>query len=356
MSCYTAVSMLRVDGSYGEGGGQVLRTSLALAAVLGREVEVFNIRAHRPKPGLGVQHAHGARALALLCGGRVEGAEPGSKRLRFTPGSTWRREVRADTGTAASISLLIQVLLLPAAFAPHRVTLRLCGGTDVRWAPSIDYVSRVLLGMLRRAGVRTELRVDARGYYPQGGGRVRLAVEPVPVLHAIPAESRGSLLSVRGIAHASRLPGHVVERMSAAACRALKGYSPEIELEHRDYASRGAGITLWAEFENTVLGACALGEPGKRAEMVGAEAAQELLCEIESGASVDVHLADQLVPFLALADGSSVFLVRELTSHLRTNLHLVREITGAKVEVAEEEGLVRVEIHGIGYRNSRIGG
>ncbi|NOZ82784.1 MAG: RNA 3'-terminal phosphate cyclase, partial [Euryarchaeota archaeon] len=244
----------------------------------------------------------------------------------------------------------------PAVFAPHEVSLRLCGGTDVRWAPSIDYVSSVLLRMLRRAGVHAELAVEARGYYPQGGGRVRLSLRPVRVLKGLMIEHRGALLGVRGVAHASRLPGHVVERMSAAACRALESYSPEVELEHRDYASRGAGITLWADFEHSILGACALGEPGKRAEMVGAEAAQELLCEIESGATVDVHLADQLVPFLALARGRSAFLVRELTSHLRTNLHLVRELTGAEVETAEQDGLVRVEIQGIGYENPRIGG
>ncbi len=347
---------MRVDGSFGEGGGQVLRTTLALAAVLGREVEVFNIRANRPKPGLGVQHAHGARALALMCGGRVEGAVPGSKLLRFTPGGTWRHEVRADTGTAASISLLIQLLLLPAVFAPHQVTLRLCGGTDVRWAPSIDYVAKVLLRVLGRMGVDASLRVDARGYYPQGGGRVRLRVNPARVLESFRGGERGRLVEVGGIAHASRLPGHVVERMSAAACRVLEEYSPKVEQERGEHPSRGAGITLWGEFERTTMGACALGEPGKRAELVGAEAAQALLRELRSDATVDVHLADQLVPFMALARGTSVFLVREVSSHLRTNLRLVEQLLEAGVAVEEEGGVVRVEIEGVGYENPHLGG
>ncbi len=346
--------MLRIDGSYGEGGGQVLRTALALSAITGKAVEVVNIRANRPKPGLATQHMHGVRALARLCNARVEGAEVGSTRVRFEPGEITPQRLRIDVGTAGSISLILQVLLLPCAFSKDEVILDIKGGTDVRWSPPIDYVKHVLLPVVAKLGFSASIELLARGYYPRGGGRVRARISPVKKLSGIELLERGRLLGVKGIAHASRLPGHVVEREAKAARKLLAEYNPEITLELRKDFSTGTGITLWAYYENTRLGGSALGERGKPAEEVGEEAARALLTEIESGASVDVHLADQLVPFVALAEGESVFTVRELTGHLKTNIFVTQQILGTRFEVEEEGGLFRVSTRGTGYKNPRL--
>lgn len=346
--------MLRIDGSYGEGGGQVLRTALALSAITGRAVEVVNIRANRPKPGLAVQHMHGVKALARLCSARVEGAEVGSTRVYFEPGEITPQRLRIDIGTAGSISLILQVLLLPSAFSGGEVVLDVKGGTDVRWSPPIDYLKHVLLPVAAKLGFSADIEVLARGYYPRGGGRVRVRVKPVKKLKGAVLLERGRLLGVRGIAHASRLPRHVVEREAKAASELLAEYNPEITLEERKDFSTGTGITLWACYENTRLGASALGERGKPAERVGEEAARALLLEIESGASVDVHLADQLVPFLALAEGASKFTVREVTGHLKTNIFVTEQILGKRFEIRKEGRLFRVGARGVGYENRQL--
>ncbi len=246
------------------------------------------------------------------------------------------------------------MLLLPCAFSKDEVILDIKGGTDVRWSPPIDYVKHVLLPVVAKLGFSASIELLARGYYPRGGGRVRARISPVKKLSGIELLERGRLLGVKGIAHASRLPGHVVKREAKAARKLLAEYNPEITLELRKDFSTGTGITLWAYYENTRLGGSALGERGKPAEEVGEEAARALLTEIESGASVDVHLADQLVPFVALAEGESVFTVRELTGHLKTNIFVTQQILGTRFEVEEEGGLFRVSTRGTGYKNPRL--
>ncbi len=350
----SVIIMLRIDGSYGEGGGQVLRTALALSAITGRAVEVVNIRANRPKPGLATQHMHGIKALARLCNARVEGAEVGSTRVYFEPGEITPQRLRIDIGTAGSVSLILQVLLLPCAFAKSEVLLEIKGGTNVRWSPPIDFVKHVLLPVVAKLGFSAEVEILARGYYPKGGGKVKVKVKPVKKLKGMALLQRGKFLGVRGIAHASNLPRHVIEREAKAASELLAEYNPEIALEERRDFSTGTGIALWAMYENTRLGASALGERGKPAEQVGEEAARALLVEIESGACVDTHLADQLVPFLALAEGRSAFTVRELTGHLKTNIFVTEQILGTRFEIREERGLFHISTRGIGYENRNI--
>ena len=343
--------MLTIDGSYGEGGGQVLRTALALSAITGKAVEVVNIRANRPKPGLAMQHMHGVRALARLCNARVEGAKVGSTRVYFEPRQITQQRLRIDIGTAGSISLILQVLLLPCAFGRGEVLLEVKGGTDVRWSPPIDYIKHVFLPVVAKLGFSAELEVLSRGYYPRGGGKVRVKIKPVEKLKGLRLLQRGKLLGVKGTAHASNLPRHIIEREAMAAKHVLAGYAPEIALEERRDFSTGTGIVLWACYEHTRLGASALGERGKPAERVGEEAARALLAEIKSGACVDVHLGDQIVPFLALADGNSSFTVRELTGHLKTNIFVTEQILGTRFNVREEQELFHISTRGIGFEN-----
>ncbi|MEK6976814.1 MAG: RNA 3'-terminal phosphate cyclase [Candidatus Hydrothermarchaeota archaeon] len=343
---------MEIDGSYGEGGGQILRTSIALSALLGEPVKITNIRKARPRPGLAQQHRVGIEALGRLSGAEVKGLEMGSQVVEFSPKDLMPGRYEIDIGTAGSISLLLQGLMLPAAFAGGRVEFSIIGGTDVKWSPTIDYLRNVLVPVLERMGYGATIQVANRGYYPKGGGRVVVSVEPVGALEAAMLVERGPLSSVKGISHSLNLPGHIVERQARAAKEALTGYPCEIALEASRDHSRGTGITLWAEYEKTVLGASALGEVGKPAERVGEEAAQRLLREVLGPGVLDVYMGDQILPYLAVAQGRSEVLLREMTNHTKSNIYVVERLLGVKFEVREEGRGYRVGVEGLGFKPS----
>jgi len=332
-----------IDGSMGEGGGQILRTAIALSAVTGRPVKIVNIRAKRRNPGLRPQHLTAIRALAAITRARVKGAYVGSMEVEFWPGPVRGGEYEFDVGTAGSISLVLQALLPALAFADGPVRLRIVGGTDVKMAPTIDYMKEVFLPLLDRFGYHVELRVLRRGHYPKGGGIVEAAVEEPPG-RLEPAEmvDRGGLRMIRGRSHAVRLPRHVAERQAKAATEILRrelGVTPQIDIEWyapgRDpHRGPGSGITLWAVFESSVMGSDALGERGKRAEIVGAEAARKLVEDYRSGAALDRYAADMVPPYMALAAGVSRYTGARLTSHAETMFKLLKIIIPeAEIEV-----------------------
>ncbi len=341
--------MLRIDGSQGEGGGQIFRTALALSALLSKPIEVFNIRANRPRPGLAMQHLTTLLTFKKIFSAKVEGAKLGSTKVTFTPGSIKEeREYSIDIGTAGSITLLLQALL--PALVYHNTTLKIKGGTDVKWSPTIDYFSQVFLKNLSYLGVRAEVELLARGYYPKGNGQVKIRISKVNLLKGYEFEDRGKLLGIKGKAHSSNLPEHIVEREAKTAKEALLPLKAEIDLELRKEISTGTGITLWADYQNCSLGSSALGEIGKPAEKVGTEAALRLMKEINSPATLDVNMADQIIPFAALAEGRTSFLVRELTGHLRTNIVLTEKILGVKFAQEELDGCFRISVEGIGWK------
>lgn len=338
--------MLDIDGSYGEGGGQLLRTALALAAVTGREVALRNIRAKRDKPGLAPQHLAAVRAVATLCRGRLEGVSLRSREIRFAPAELRGGEYRFDIGTAGSISLVLQALL-PVMIASERIaTVTVTGGTDVRQAPPIDYLRNVLLPLLARMGIEAELEVMRRGYYPRGGGEVRVAVSPGP-LKPLGLEKPGGLVSIEGRAHVSNLPEHIAIRMRDAAFERLarvSGPSPRVEVEalHRDRATgQGGAIVMWARTRGTVLGAGRVAERGIRAETLGGAVGEELAADLAAGATVDLHAADQLLVYLALAKGGS-YLVRAATTHTRTAVWLLEQFLPLRFELVPNGDLIRL--------------
>ena len=335
--------MISIDGSYGEGGGQILRTSLALSTLLQRPVRIFNIRAKRPKPGLSNQHLACIRALKMIAKAEVKGAKLGSTEIEFYPSKVSGGEYKIDIGTAGSISLVLQALSLPCAFAKEKVKIKVRGGTDVAWSPPIDYVKNVAFEVLRKIGFKAELEVHARGYYPKGGGYVEVEFYPTTKLTGRVIE-RGKLTRICGIAHSLNLPCHIVERIAKAVKQVI---DCEIELECNKNFSTGVGVTLWANFEGSVLGSSSLGVKGKPAEKVGKEAALALKEEISSGASLDIHMADQIVPFLAIASGHSEFTVRKITQHLKTNIYIVEHIVGNKFEIEKENNLYRISTKGV---------
>ncbi|HIP89842.1 MAG TPA: RNA 3'-terminal phosphate cyclase [Thermococcus paralvinellae] len=334
-----------IDGSYGEGGGQILRTAVALSVITGEPVKIINIRANRPNPGLRSQHLHGILALKELCNARVKGAEVGSKVLEFYPGKIQPKHVKIPITTAGSITLVLQALLPAMAFADREVTFEITGGTDVPWSPPVDYLKNVTLFALERMGLKAEIEIKRRGHYPRGGGIVVGKVKPWEEKKELKATRFTKIESFEGISHAVKLPSHVAIRQANAARQVIERAYPNTpiniveEYYDRDndpHLGSGSGIVVWANTDVLRLGGDALGKRGKPAEVVGREAAKELLGQLKPMNAVDKFLGDQLIPFLAFAGGE--IWVSEITKHLVTNVWVVEGFFG---KVFEVEGEVR---------------
>jgi len=324
--------MMEIDGSFGEGGGQIVRTAAALSAVTGTPVSIKNIRKGRPKPGLAPQHVEALLALARLCNAQTKGVEPGSSQIAFHPGKVKGGSCRAEIGTAGSVTLLMQCLLPAMLTAQEPVSLEVSGGTDVKWSPTIDYFRHVFLPALSCFGARARLELRQRGYYPRGQGSVLLKAEP-SVLRAAHLTARDSAKGVEGISHCSNLPEHVARRQAESASRVLReaGLFSSIGQEILRLPSTGSGITLWSGFK----GGSALGSRGLPAEEVGERAATELAIEMRSAAIVDTHLCDQLIPYLAMAGGS--YAVREISAHTRTNIWTAGQFFKRRIGISLED-------------------
>lgn len=324
------MDLIEIDGSYGEGGGQILRSAIAVSAITGRGVAIRNIRKNRPRPGLGIQHIKSIELAGRMTGASIDGLAQGSTSITFIPGEIRGGEYSLDLGTAGSTSLVLQSVTPIASFAPSTVTFHITGGTDVRWSPTVDYFKNVTLQALRSFGFKGELSIESRGFFPVGGGLVTAVIEPSR-LHGITAESPAPP-SVSGISASSRLPPHVAHRQAEAAKKYLGSMGievSEIATDVRNDRSTGSSITLF----NGFLGGSALGERGLPAEKVGAEAAAILANEIESGAAVDPYLCDQLITFMALSEGSSVITTGSVTSHAVTNMWIMEKMTGRRFTV-----------------------
>ncbi|MEM0276916.1 MAG: RNA 3'-terminal phosphate cyclase [Pyrobaculum sp.] len=345
--------VVRIDGSYGEGGGQILRTSIALSALLGKPVEIINIRAKRANPGLQPQHLTGVKAAALLTDAEVEGAVKGSTRLFFKPKNIRCGSFDIDIGTAGSISLVVQTLAPVLLFAPCPTRIAITGGTDVSWSPPIDYMRFVFAKVLSLFGARVEIELIRRGHYPKGGGRAVLRVDPVKKLLPVRLEEFGWVLEIRGISHAVNLPSHVAERQARAAAEVLAklGYRAEISTEVRsDGLGPGSGVVVWAYSESgSAVGGDSLGEKGKPAEVVGREAAEKLVAVLKAGATLDPHMADMAVVYMALADGRSRLSTSEETMHLKTNIYIVEQFLPVKFKVEKQAARYVLEVDGVGY-------
>jgi len=346
--------MISINGAYLEGGGQIIRTALALSTITQKPFEVYDIRKGRKEPGLKNQHLYCVKSLQDLCNAKAEGANLGSLFLKFYPDSIAAKNLTIEIGTAGSITLLLQALLPPLLFAGKSTTLSITGGTDVRWSPSFDYFNNVLLPQLQRFA-KIEAKLLKRGYYPKGNGKVEIKINPKfkssDNTNKINLIEQHHLIQIKGISHASinLEKGRVAERQAHAAQSALaKKFNVPITISshYQDTLSTGSGITLWAIFsknkddinENNPIriGSDSLGEQGKMAESVGEEAALSLIKEIESKSPVDKHLADQLLLFMAMF-GSSKIKVSEITEHCKTNIYAIQKFLGEIFEINEQE-------------------
>jgi RNA 3'-terminal phosphate cyclase (ATP) len=351
------VTRYRIDGAQGEGGGQVLRTALALSAIRAIPVEIHSIRARRRTPGLQPQHLTAVAALQRICDATVDGARSGAQRLTFSPQTLRSGEYRFDVGTAGSVGLVLQAILIPLAFVPGPSRVTLTGGTHVPWSPPVEYLVHVLLPTLAAMGIETSLSVERWGFYPRGGGQVVVTVGGAAVLSPITVIAKPDAVQVRGTSGIANLPGHIAERQRDRALGRLReaGLSARIEVQEGEAPGPGSYLFLEADRGGIRAGFSALGERGKPAEQVADEAVEALLEFLQGQYGCDPHLADQLIVPMALAAGTSRLTTSRVSRHLLTTLGIVQQILGCPVQVSGEEGQPgTVTIEGI--RMGPVGG
>lgn len=343
--------MIVIDGK--EAGGQILRTALGLSALTGKSIKVVNIRGSRPcGGGLKVQHLEGLKAVAELCNAELKGAELGSKEIEFIPRKIAAKELNVKIPTAGSIGLLFQSMQLAAAFAGDAVKVHVTGGsTASTWSPPVQYFQHVFLPIARKMGYKAEIAIVKEGFYPKGGAEVVITVHPIKKLQSVTLLGRGKVKTIRGLSIVGSLPEHVAKRQADAAKKVLFDHDftdVKIKTEIVKTLSPGTVITLWAECEHSILGSDAIGERGVPAEKVGQMAAGELMQSISAGATLDKYMTDQIIPFLALADGKSVVTVEAVTEHCRTNIAVIEQMLGIKFAI--DEAKRKIEVEGLGFQ------
>jgi len=349
--------MIDIDGSWGEGGGQILRTSLALSALLQKPVRIFNIRKGRKVPGLKPQHFMGVKILGDFCNAEIKGLRIGSTEIEFVPKGFILTDKQIDIGTAGSISLLLQILTPLLIFSSKEITLTIKGGTSGLGAPNIEYLKYVTFPLISKLGIKKpEIEVIKQGYYPKGQGLVKVKFYGIRKINSINLTDRGKVLKVRGVSVVGSLPADVCKRQKEGAESFLKSSGiedVEIETVVTRTASPGTSITLWAECKNSLLGADDRGEKGVRAEVIGRRCAEKLLNSIKSGAALDKFMADQILVFLALAESFSEITVEKITNHCLTNIWVIEKILGIKFEVSgKKDSLGKLKVKGIGFTHS----
>jgi len=344
--------MIEIDGSYGSGGGQILRTACALSTVTKKPCQVFNIRKSRPKPGLMPQHLLGIQALSQLCNGRLEGDSLGSEEIKFYPGETYKDRVSVNIPTAGSITLCLQSLLPVALFAPSPSQVLQNkiwegkpvkiffegGGTDVPFSPTFDYFRYVFLKALEKMGAKVEVNILKRGYYPEGGGRAEVKIYPSK-LKNLKLIERGQLKKILAISSTSEFlqKKKVAERQISGIKGILSSLKLPFEtrIEYSKTNSPGSSICLIAEFEQVIFGSDGLGKLGKSAEEVGRECALRLLEEEKTKACADRFLTDQILPYLALTNQKCQVKIPQLTLHAKTNVWIIQQFLKGNFEIKD---------------------
>jgi RNA 3'-terminal phosphate cyclase (ATP) len=352
--------MIEIDGSEKSGSGTIVRDAVSFAVLTGQEIYLKNIRAKRDKPGLRPQHLKGVEACRQICQGEMEGAEVGSRAIRFRP-----REIikggsfNWDIGTAGPTTMLASTILPLAIFAQDPSIHKIAGGLFQDFAPSAYHLKYVLFPILNKMGIDIDLEIIQPGYVPQGRGVIEIKVSPPKEkIRPLTALEQGEITEIKGIALSSLLRERKVSERMANECQKeikVKGYTPEIEIAYdtednpvyqKTSIQAGASLAIWARtITGCLIGSDMAGKLGRRAEFIGRQVAKNLIEDLETGATVDRHSADQLIPFCALAEGISEYLIPRMTEHVNTRLWLVEKMLGAKTEVKNNHLL----IVGVGY-------
>jgi RNA 3'-phosphate cyclase len=335
--------MITIDGSYGEGGGQILRLSVALSAVTKEPISVTNIRRNRPSPGLKPQHVMAINSVAKICHAHVEGNTVGSSVITFYPGDIKGGSYSFDIGTAGSITLVMQACIIPSLFADQKIDIRITGGTDVKWAPPWDYFNHVFLPHLQNMNIKIRGHLVSRGYYPRGGGKATVVIDPVDTFRPlIPRETKN--IQVKGRVNLANLPSHIGDRIkkSAADTLAVQHIPADIDIILNQSSSAGVGLVLWTQ-DGSILGADCLGEKSISSEKVGSLAASRLLSEIQSGATLDIYAVDQMLPYLALSK-KGFFLCRDISPHAFTEMWLLKKFIKKDFSIQKSGVLQKVTV------------
>ena len=332
----SAGAWVLIDGSEGEGGGQLLRTSLTLSMLTARPFEMIQVRAKRPNPGLQAQHLQALLAAQQVCTATVEGAHKDSLHVRFTPGKPRSGRYRFDIGTAGAAALVLHTLYLPLSRCAQSSTVEIRGGTHVPWSPTYHHLVDAWLPCLRAMGLRLELTLLRAGFYPHGGGELAARIDPVAGIQPLRLTTRGALQEVRVFSAHTNLKDEVASRQARAAVRLLRqaGVLPTVVETHLPSLSRNTMCAVTGLFEHTQVCYSALGERGKRAEQVAEEACRAFLTFLHSPATVDEYLADQLLLPMALANGPSVMRTPRVTQHLLTNIATIQKFLPVSIQLS----------------------
>jgi RNA 3'-terminal phosphate cyclase (ATP) len=345
--------LFKIDGSYGEGGGQIVRTAVSLSAITRKPVEITNIRGGRRVPGLRRQHLTAVKALADLFHAKVDNLQIGADWIRFTPSQDKFEEgsMKIDVQSAGSITMILLTLIPAVSLSRKSLSVQVIGGTDTSMSPTADYLRYVVKEAYQAIGIKFQIQILRRGYYPKGGGIIIAEIDPC----RLPDST--NLLATRQVepmiaSVCSQLPKHVGERQISSALLNLEkngvhcnGYSFSFESS----SSPGSSILVYTKSDfGPFIGGDSIGMRGKRAEEVGAEAAQSFLETYRANVPVDFFLGDMLVVPLSLMAGSSRYRVGRVTEHLTTNLHIASQIVGCKYSVEPEENTYIIKIDGAG--------
>jgi len=343
--------MITIDGGVKSGSGTIVRYSVALASLLGKEIRIDNIRAKSEKPGLRAQHLKVIQACQEMCHGAVGNAVIGSKDITYIPKQRFKGgEYHWDIGTAGSTTMLAQTLLPVACFAEKPSKFRLEGGLFQDFAPSAYHMRFVLLPLLKQMGIQAELEIVRPGYVPRGAGILEIKVEPVRKLKPLSLTEQGDILSINGISLSSHLKEKKVSQRMAKECQKVLssyGYKAAIE-EIYDESSiqEGAALAICAETSSgSRIGSDRAGRPGRSSESIGRYVAQSLIEDVKTGAAVDRYLADQLIIYAGLAEGTTRYSVSRISEHVETNLWLVEKFLGARTRIRDNF----LEIEGVGF-------
>jgi RNA 3'-terminal phosphate cyclase (ATP) len=330
-------TMIIIDGSQGEGGGQILRTSLALSIWTQQPIRIEHIRAKRAKPGLLRQHLTAVQAAVAISNGQAKGAELGSRALTFSPGSVQGGDYRFAIGTAGSCTLVLQTILFPLLLADRESTVTITGGTHNPGAPPVDFLQRAFLPLLTRMGTTLEVTLKKHGFFPGGGGEIVARIQPCPILQGLELRERGERRRSSAEAYIASLPVHIAERELKTVGELMSWRKEQLfvrGVSGHNGIGNALGITLEHEHVTEVF--TGFGARGVSAETVAKTACDEALDYIASNAAVGSHLADQLLLPLALA-GSGRFTMPAPTQHFTTNATVIKTFLPVRIRVGKKE-------------------
>lgn len=333
---------LEIDGSYGSGSGTIIRLAAALSTITKKPIRVKNIRAKRCTQGLAIQHLHALQSIAELCNATLKGDFLHSKEIEFYPGEIQKTKLKIDLETSASIGLVLYPIILASSLSKEHLEIEIKGGGTLgKFSPNLLYTENILLPTLRKINIKAKLEIKKHGFYPKGGADIIFYKEPSKEIYPLKLEKREQIKQINciSIASADLKKAEVAERQFSEAKKLLSEYTPvpfKTQANYYETYSTGSGILLWADYNNCLIASDALGERGKKSEQVGSEAAQSLISQLKTDATVDEFLSDQILPFLALSKESSIIKIPKLTEHVQTNIWLIKQFLNTEFKVYDD--------------------